>query len=249
MGLGLSNKDVAALNTAITVLLAPLSVDESDDWRRAVSSALEVLDFRSGSATGRGFRASFINHLGFGRRKALLISFIKSAPVGVTLYNPNGLVMQQNRVMESLLQNDPEGRIINAEARRLSLQVTRAQAESTEPQLLNSTAVAEMRTARFRYRISATFVEDGVLSGHACALAVTERLGAPSLNTHQVAIRFGLTKREAEAARLMGRGCSNREIALTLGISVNTARRHSERILSKLDVHSKAEAAVRLNGS
>lgn len=51
--------------------------------------------------------------------------------------------------------------------------------------------------------------------------------------------RFGLTKREAQIARLLARRASNREIATQLDVSRHTVRHHVENIFAKLGVHSR----------
>jgi ATP/maltotriose-dependent transcriptional regulator MalT len=56
--------------------------------------------------------------------------------------------------------------------------------------------------------------------------------------------RVGLTPREAEVLRLITEGRSNRQIAGELVISVKTASVHVSRILSKLGVASRGEAAA-----
>ncbi len=59
---------------------------------------------------------------------------------------------------------------------------------------------------------------------------------------------FGLTPREQEVAVLLAQGRSNQAIARELRISVHTARHHTQRILSKLEVHSRGEAGAKLRG-
>jgi predicted ATPase/DNA-binding CsgD family transcriptional regulator/DNA-binding XRE family transcriptional regulator len=54
----------------------------------------------------------------------------------------------------------------------------------------------------------------------------------------------GLTRREREVARLVASGATTREIADRLVISRNTARVHIERILNKLDLHSRAQLVL-----
>ena len=53
-----------------------------------------------------------------------------------------------------------------------------------------------------------------------------------------------LTGREREVLRLLAAGRTGREIADTLYISPRTASKHVGAILAKLDVASRAEAAV-----
>ena len=55
---------------------------------------------------------------------------------------------------------------------------------------------------------------------------------------------LGLTRREAEVLALLARGCTNREIATELVISVRTAGVHVSHILRKLDAPNRIEAAA-----
>ena len=50
----------------------------------------------------------------------------------------------------------------------------------------------------------------------------------------------GLTDREREIVRLIAQGQTTREIAETLHLSPHTVQSHRDRIMSKLDLHSKA---------
>jgi DNA-binding NarL/FixJ family response regulator len=53
-----------------------------------------------------------------------------------------------------------------------------------------------------------------------------------------------LTAREVEVLRLLAQGASNRQIANQLLISVNTARNHVQRLLPKLDAHTRGQAVA-----
>ena len=55
-----------------------------------------------------------------------------------------------------------------------------------------------------------------------------------------------LSRREREVSELLARGYSNKEIVATLGISPHTARRHTERVMAKLKVHSRGQIAAML---
>ncbi len=54
----------------------------------------------------------------------------------------------------------------------------------------------------------------------------------------------GLTHREVEVVRLISRGCSNKQIALALGISAKTAGTHVENIYAKIGASSRATASM-----
>jgi DNA-binding NarL/FixJ family response regulator len=53
-----------------------------------------------------------------------------------------------------------------------------------------------------------------------------------------------LTQREREVLAAISEGLSNKQVGDRLGLTVNTVRNHVQRILYKLDVHSKLEAVV-----
>ena len=53
-----------------------------------------------------------------------------------------------------------------------------------------------------------------------------------------------LTLRELEVLHLLGEGCSNREIAEALVITLNGVKKHTSNIYGKLEVHSRTQAVV-----
>jgi DNA-binding NarL/FixJ family response regulator len=53
-----------------------------------------------------------------------------------------------------------------------------------------------------------------------------------------------LTPREGEVLKQLAFGLTNKEIALALGISYETVKEHVQRILKKLDLSDRTQAAV-----
>jgi DNA-binding CsgD family transcriptional regulator len=73
------------------------------------------------------------------------------------------------------------------------------------------------------------------------------RVRPPEIPLHlRVQLQFGLTPREAEIALLLSEGKSNSEISAALQISPHTARHHTQRVLGKLAVASRAAVGARL---
>lgn len=92
------------------------------------------------------------------------------------------------------------------------------------------------------------FLLAGSLAGHPVfLLSLKERPLAPGSN-RTVGDRFGLTAREREVAVLLAERRSNSEIAFALGISPHTASHHTEQVLAKLGLNSRADVSQRING-
>jgi two-component system, NarL family, nitrate/nitrite response regulator NarL len=60
---------------------------------------------------------------------------------------------------------------------------------------------------------------------------------------------YCLTPRECDVLKLMERGLSNKEIANSLQIEISTVKHHVHRILDKLHVHRRGEAAATIRRS
>jgi HD-GYP domain-containing protein (c-di-GMP phosphodiesterase class II) len=83
-----------------------------------------------------------------------------------------------------------------------------------------------------------------VRAGRLCPRAVDAVLGAAGLPRPERTLPAGLTAREVEVLVHLARGATNKEIASSLGIAVRTANHHVENIYAKLDVTTRAAAAV-----
>lgn len=66
----------------------------------------------------------------------------------------------------------------------------------------------------------------------------------PQLNRAHRGLGADLSPRELEVLDLLATGASNRSIAATLSLSVNTVRNHVQQVLVKLGAHSKLEAVA-----
>jgi DNA-binding response OmpR family regulator len=81
------------------------------------------------------------------------------------------------------------------------------------------------------------------------ASAVTEAPSAPApLSDEALRERYNLTARQIDVVRLLGEGFTNAEIAAKLEMSYYTARNHTEQVLAKLGVSSRAAVGALLYG-
>jgi DNA-binding NarL/FixJ family response regulator len=88
-------------------------------------------------------------------------------------------------------------------------------------------------------------------SATATPRAVMARLDAGAAERRDVADlmrRAGLTQAEIKVLSHLAAGLSNGRIAARLGVSVETVRTHVKRILGKLGVESRLQAALLVNG-
>jgi two-component system, NarL family, nitrate/nitrite response regulator NarL len=89
-------------------------------------------------------------------------------------------------------------------------------------------------------------VERGeVLCSPGMAATLFRRVGALARERRREPIEEKLTARELDVLRLIEEGLANKEIATALSIELPTVKNHVHRILEKLNVHRRAEAAAR----
>jgi DNA-binding NarL/FixJ family response regulator len=122
----------------------------------------------------------------------------------------------------------------------LGLRLEAAQARVALARALASHApAAAVEEARFALE---TFELLGAKPDADAAAALLRELGAPARTFPKG--RGPLTKRETEVLSLLAEGCTNAEIAQRLYISRRTAEHHVARILAKLGLRNRAEAAA-----
>lgn len=158
-----------------------------------------------------------------------------------------------------LLVCDVDGRVIHETAAlTASLDATdgtliRMAARQLAADLLTSALVERpertVRTERGEYCLRGTVLPEGASLGPRPGVLVRVRPPeSPWPAPEVLRKRFGLTRREAEVARGLAQGLANDILAEALCISPHTARRHTERVMAKLDVVSRAQVAAALLG-
>ena len=77
-------------------------------------------------------------------------------------------------------------------------------------------------------------------------LVLIQRLSPAVPACQDLRMRFGLTLREAQVARLLAMGRSDREIAAELNLSHHTVRHHGEAVFVKIGVTSRKALLLHL---
>jgi DNA-binding CsgD family transcriptional regulator len=167
---------------------------------------------------------------------------------GVVLVNAAGQEIHRNLPLQRLLAvESPDGRSrVEAAVRRVSREVlllVRAPRGAGAAPPVPSSDVA---SARARYRVSGVLLKTPAFAGDPLAAVSVVPLQPRALTDDELARRYALTPRECEVARLLADGASTQVISDVLGIAIATARRHTERVMGKLRIHSRAEARGRL---
>jgi DNA-binding CsgD family transcriptional regulator len=155
--------------------------------------------------------------------------------------------LYRNRALREMLSQDPERESLAAGVRRFSSALhayfgRRIVDASVAPPDL----VQEIRTASARYTMRGSYVPLGALGRDGAVLVAVRQLGQALPSAEELRTAYGLTRREAEVARLLAAGASNAGIADALGVSPHTARHHTEKVLGKLGVTSRKALGLHL---
>ena len=156
---------------------------------------------------------------------------------GAALYTADGLLVDANNAAVGLLAGEDGDGPVHRGMARAAVAAPRADG-AREP--------IEVCTPAGRFRMRASPIGSLSTGLMTDVLVVVEPVAArtesPALtpDIELLRERFRLTEREQEVARLLCLGQSNVAIAEALGISPNTARHHTERVLMKLDIRSRA---------
>ena len=240
-------------------LMAPL-VMLTETGEGALPAALSVYFTNERSARGLANRRKEILRLIFPafvggvrafialrRNSAALEALAEDAAIGVLVFDAPGHAACENAFFQQLMCCEPERERVRAEVRHV-IQGAANLAAVRAPRSGVRRSHSELRTAAARYRITATFLHYPRSSESTMAVALVDRVDGNPTHLRDLAARFSLTAREVEVGLLLRAGLSTRQIAAQLGISINTARRHIERIMLKLDVHNRVAAAAALTG-
>ena len=164
-------------------------------------------------------------------RQAAAVALLDAGAEALQVVAADGRTLHRNAALGALLASEPERErledaMMHAARGLRALRRPRVDASSVAATLAGAPPERAVATTRARYVVRARPAPEGVW-------------GAPGVVLVSVA-------REAEVARLLVERLTNAELAGALGISVHTARHHTQRVMQKLGVGSRRELAMRL---
>ena len=158
-------------------------------------------------------------------------------------FGPDGGELHRNAALRDALAADVEGATVERAVARLGRAGTPQARRSDGPLAATDT----VQTAQGRYALRRTELPPGLFGADPAVLVTVAVSRAPAPpSAEAVRERTGLTAREAEVALLLAQGLTNAEVADRLFIAPATARRHTESVLGKLGLTSRAAVASAL---
>jgi DNA-binding CsgD family transcriptional regulator len=193
------------------------------------------------------FRAGVQTQVRWGGHRADLLSTLDALGQAVLVCDPAGQILHQTPALTAALEADPESETLRAEllgameAVRGTVPIRGASAWDPP-----GAATQVIRTQSARYVVRGSLYGGPPAGSAAMILVALERLTPAPRPEAELREAFGLTRAEVRVAALLARGKSNAETARELFISPHTARRHTEQIMRKLRVRSRAEVGASL---
>ena len=181
-------------------------------------------------------------------RRSSLTSLIDESSDGLALYDADNRMLHSNRALDRMVVDDRGAEALLDATTRLARSFAGVMHRgSSRPEEFEGAFERVVESGGRRWVLRATRA-DSVFGRDAITLVRVRPQVTPIMSEAQLARRFGLTRREAEVAALLGAGASNKEIVSRLGVTEFTARRHTENVLRKLQIDSRAKVAGKLRG-
>lgn len=193
------------------------------------------------------FKAGAETQVAWGTQRNDLLNTLDALGQAVLVYDvASGRPVHQTSALSELLAADCEGVRLRAEMIAAANSMRRLLRDKDETRAVVTPAITNLHTTSANYTVRTTLYGNSNAHTSRVILTAIERRTPLVRSEPDLQREFGLTRAESRVAKLIAQGRSNAEIATELSISPYTARRHTERILLKLNVRSRTEVPARL---
>jgi DNA-binding CsgD family transcriptional regulator len=193
------------------------------------------------------FRAGVRTYLRLAADRAVLAAVLDASGKRLLLCDERGEPVHPSAALERTLAADPERLALEGHMRWLARSVGGLRADrKPTPDTIGRIGERTVATLRGRYRMTAS-IAGARVPAPVGVLVLLEPLFHEPLTDDELRDRFQMTKQEIRVARLIAEGLPNDAIARRLAISPHTTRRHTEHILEKLGIASRAQVAERIS--
>lgn len=180
-------------------------------------------------------------------RRANLFRFVDSLSDPCLVVDAQRHVVHQTPAMTNLLRDEPERTRLRAECLALADGAPGAIARKGRPEIvLDGLGRRSVRTGRGTYGLNASLLGAHGRDAERLVLVTVTRSVPARRAAADARQEFRLTPRQVQVAYLLADGHTDAQIAAHLGVSIHTAQRHTEAVLFKLGVHSRAAVGARL---
>lgn len=173
-----------------------------------------------------------------------LLALFEALGQAVVIMDRWGRVAHLTGALRELLESEPDAGALHGAMQRSSQALFSPMVPPRPPMVAGAPEV--LRTASGSYMLRACLHASARGVGSQVVFVAVERLPTTRRTRSELRAMYALTEAEVEVTMLLALGRSNAQVADARGISPHTARRHTERILHKLGVRSRAEVARRI---
>ena len=191
------------------------------------------------------FRAGMRLLYSVGQLRETIARDMDALGVPLCVCSREGRIHHMSAAVRQLLAVDPESaRVIDRIPDVAAEVAVPGRPKSSGRGLPSSAAHQVVTTATRRYRLSAALATHSMQFGRTDVFVSVSALTRESSLDGDLSTRYGLSARERQVALLLGQGLSNKQVAKALGLSIHTCKRHTERVLAKLGVRTRAAVAA-----
>jgi len=175
----------------------------------------------------------------------IFVRALDTLGLGLAFFDRSARLVHGNRALLQILAHGLDGARLQEEMRR-EVALVLSRLNTTHAGTVTELNAREVREGDRAYRMKSSYVGMRLFEPGFTILVSIEVLNANPISEEVLQVRYRLTPQEAKVAMMLLRGSSNRLIAKALYISEHTARHHTQRILDKLGLRSRAGIAARL---